>query len=124
MSAGKLVTSLKNQLEHWTPLLRKMSIGLDDERSIVNALELAATDQGSVGETLSREPSFRFLLQTLHDEEVVSEEAILSWAAERREEEDDNPRGTLFRQQPTQDFLEWLEGESEEDSSEEEIESD
>jgi translation initiation factor eIF-2B subunit epsilon len=124
MSAGKLVASLKSQLDRWSPLLRKMSIGLDEERSIVNALEMAATDQGPVGETLSREPSFRFLLQTLHEEEVVSEEAILSWAAERREEGDDNPRGKLFRQQPTQDFLEWLEEESEEEDSSEEEESD
>jgi translation initiation factor eIF-2B subunit epsilon len=123
MSAGKLVASLKIHLEHWAPLFRKMSIGADEERSIVYALEMAATDQGPVGETLSREPSFRFLLQTLHDEEVVSEEAILSWAAERREDGDNNPRGVLFRQQPTQDFLEWLEAESEEESSEEDEES-
>lgn len=125
MSAGKLVAALKSQLERWAPLLRKMSIGLDEERSIVNALEMAATSEGPIGGTLGREPSFRFLLQTLHDEDVVSEEAILSWAAERREEgDDDSPRGKLFLQQPTQDFLEWLEEESEEGDSSEEEESD
>jgi translation initiation factor eIF-2B subunit epsilon len=123
MSAGKLVTALKSQLEKWGPLFQKMSIGLDEEKSIVLALEMAATTGEDVAATvLSKEPAFRFLLQTLHDEELVSEEAILSWAAERREEAQDTPRGKLFHQQPTQDFLEWLEEESddEDESSDEE----
>lgn len=124
MSAGKLVAALKSELEEWAPLFRKMSIGIDEETSIVTALESAATGEGPMAVVLSQEPTFRILLQTLHNEEVVSEEAILSWAAERREEGEDTSRGKLFHQQPTQDFLEWLEQESEdeEDSSEEEEE--
>jgi len=123
MSAGKLVTALKTQLQEWAPLLQKMSIGMVEEKSIVCALESAATGEGAVAGVLGQEPAFRFLLQTLHDEEVVSEEAILSWAAERRGKGEDTPQGMLFLQQPTQDFLEWLEedsSEDEEDSSEDE----
>ena len=115
MSNGKLVAALKMQLEEWATLLKKMSVGVEEEKSIISALEVAAIGEGAVSNVLSKEPAFRFLLQTLHDEEVVSEEAILSWAAERKEEGEDTPRGKLFRQQPTQDFLEWLEEESEEE---------
>ena len=115
MSAGKLVAALKSELEEWAPLFHKMSIGIDEEKSIVTALESAATGEGAMSVVLSQEPAFRFLLQTLHDEEVVSEEAILSWAAQRHEEGEDTPRGKLFHQQPTQDFLEWLEEESDDE---------
>jgi translation initiation factor eIF-2B subunit epsilon len=96
-----------------------MSIGLDEEKSIVLAAELAATGGGAIGDTLSKEPTFRFLLQTLHDEEVVSEEALLSWATDKRVGDANSPAGRLFFQKPTQDFLQWLEEESEEESSEE-----
>jgi translation initiation factor eIF-2B subunit epsilon len=122
MKAGKLVASLKSMLERWAPLLKKMGIGLDEEKSIVMGLETAALGGGGTGEALSTEPNFRFLLQTLHDEEIVSEEAILAWAADRRETDPESDLGKLFNQQPIQDFLEWLneESSSDEDDSEEE----
>lgn len=120
MSDGKLVAALKQQLVEWAPLLKKMGVGVDEEKSIISALEVAATGEGAMSNVLSKEPAFRFLLQTLHDEEVVSEEAILSWAAERKEEGEDTPRGKLFQQRPTQDFLEWLEEESEDEEDSEE----
>ena len=61
---------------------------------------------------LGKEPTFRFVLQTLHDQEIVNEEAIFEWASERKEEGKDTPLGMLFWQQPTQDFLEWLDDDS------------
>lgn len=118
VSAGKLVSALKHQLEHWSPLLQRMSIGMEEEKSIVLALESAATSGGAMGDTLSKPPTFRFLLQTLHDEEIVGEEAILSWAEERRKDDIEQPRAKLFLQQPTQDFLEWLQEESDDDDEE------
>jgi len=119
MKAGKLVASLKSKLERWAPLLQKMGIGIDEEKSIVKALETAAVGGGDIGEALSAEPNFRFMLQTLHDEEIVTEEAVLAWAADRRETDPESDLGKLFNQQPTQDFLEWLN----EDSSDEDDES-
>lgn len=122
MGASKLVAALRAQLDHWAPLLKKMSIGIDEEKSIISAIETVALGGGEVGDTLSTQPSFRLLLQTLHDEEVVNEEAILSWATERRDQDETSPRGRLFRQQPTQDFLDYLEesdDEDEDDSSDE-----
>jgi len=129
MTDGRLVADFKSSLEHWAPLLRKMSIGLDEEKAIVVALERCATQNDTeMGDYLGTGASFRFLLQTLHDDEIVSEDAILSWAAERREQcgRDDGDRDSavvkLFQLQPVQDFLEWLAEESEEDSDDDDEE--
>jgi translation initiation factor eIF-2B subunit epsilon len=117
VSDGKLVADFKAKLERWAPLLRKFSIGMEEEKAIVLALETCAIADNAMGEVLSAGRSFRFLLQTLHDEEIVSEDAILSWAADRRELTDEgSPAAKLFMLQPVQDFLEWL-AESEEDDS-------
>ena len=123
--AGKLVSSLKARLDHWAPLLEKMSIGLDEEKAIVYGVERAAADLDSgLGATLRTEPNFRFVLQTLHDEEVISEEALLAWAAERRrsseDEQEETVRAKLFAQEPTQDFLEWLNDDSDDDDEDDE----
>lgn len=58
----------------------------------------------------------------------MSEEAILAWAEERKKEPEDSPTGKLFRTQPVQDFLEWLEDddddeEGDDDSDDEEDDS-
>jgi translation initiation factor eIF-2B subunit epsilon len=117
VSDGKLVADFKAKLERWAPLLRKFSIGMEEEKAIVLTLETCAIADNAMGEVLSAGRSFRFLLQTLHDEEIVSEDAILSWAADRRELTDEgSPAAKLFMLQPVQDFLEWL-AESEEDDS-------
>ena len=66
----------------------------------------------------TRRSVVRFLLQTLHDKEVLSEEAVLAWAETRKSQEDkDSPVAKLFQLQAVQDFLEWLEEESEEEDS-------
>ena len=129
---GKLVSGFKVKLEFWSPLLRKMSIGQPEEIAIIQGLEQAATSTTTKGvdeltgvaQKLSSGLSFRFLLQTLHDEEVLSEEALLAWAETRKAEADDTAVGKLFRMTSVQDFLEWLEEEDddEEESSEEEEE--
>ena len=87
----------------------------------IKAIENAATGGGVMGEVLSCEPSFRFMLQTLHSEEIVSDEALMKWAALRREGNQDSPVGKLFNQKHTQEFLEWVE---EEDSSDDDSGSD
>ena len=43
---------------------------------------------------------------------IVSDEAVLSWATMRREENQDSIIGKLFNQKHTQDFLEWVEQDS------------
>lgn len=112
-SDGKLVADFKSMLRTWKPLLQKMSVGLEEEKSIIIGLETCATS-GDLAPFLSTGMSFRFLLQTLHDEEVVSEESILSWAA------DPKSAPNLVEMKPVQDFIEWLQ---EEDDDEDEATS-
>lgn len=123
MSDGKLVSGLKNKLVFWGPLLKKMSIGQAEELAIIYAIERAATSQigdepTGMAQKLSSGLSFRFLLQTLHDEEVLSEQTLLSWAEQRKSEKDSSPLGKLFRLQSVQDFLEWLEEGDDDDDDE------
>lgn len=161
VSDGKLIAEFKSHLNHWAPLFRKFCLGIDEEKAIVLGLEACAThatvkeeDVGSdnsnnklqvMAAALSTGATFRFLLQTLHDQEFVREEAILAWAEERRQDiadavdnndSDDGDinkdkgaatslearRKKIFELQPLKDFLEWLEEEGEESSSEEEDE--
>jgi len=93
----------------------------DDEQA-------ATTEQTEIAQKLRSGMAFRFVLQTLHDQEVLSEESILMWAEEHRrsgrdnnDNDNDDPKRKLFMIQSVQDFLEWLE---EEDSDEEESGSD
>ncbi|KAL3782144.1 hypothetical protein ACHAWO_007504 [Cyclotella atomus] len=118
-SPGKLVASLKKKLEYWGPLFHSICMGAEEEKAIIHALEIMALGTGKGAAALGTEPAFRFVLQTLHDQEIVNEEAIFEWAGERKDEGIDTPLGKLFRQKPTQDFLEWLEQESDDDSGSE-----
>ena len=43
-----------------------MDVGFGGKVSVIKAIETAAIEENVVGEVLSREPSFRFMLQTLH----------------------------------------------------------
>jgi len=115
---GKLVGVLKGKLGYWGSLLQSFCIGSKEEQAIIHTLESMALGSTS-SSVLGKEPTFRFVLQTLHDQEIVNEEAIFEWASERKEEGKDTPLGMLFWQKPTQDFLEWLDDDSSsgEDSS-------
>lgn len=115
-SPGKLVSLLKKHLEYWGQLFQSICMGPEEEKAIIHALEIMALGSGKSAVALGTEPAFRFVLQTLHDQEIVNEEAIFEWAGERKDEGHDTPRGKLFFQKPTQDFLEWLEDESDDES--------
>eukprot|EP00934_Nitzschia_sp_Nitz4_P001265 Nitzschia sp. Nitz4//scaffold241_size29735//26973//29459//NITZ4_008032-RA/size29735-processed-gene-0.4-mRNA-1//1//CDS//3329543793//1265//frame0 len=122
MKDGKLVGGFKQKLEFWGPLLKKMSIGQPEELAIISGIERAATTSDAtssgISEKLSSGMAFRFLLQTLHDEEVLSEETLLAWAEERKSEDEGSPIGKLFNLQSVQDFIEWLEEDSEDEDDE------
>mmetsp|Transcript_12795 Transcript_12795/g.26153 ORF Transcript_12795/g.26153 Transcript_12795/m.26153 type:complete len:422 (-) Transcript_12795:195-1460(-) len=157
MKDGRLVSLLKAKLDKfWTGMLQKLCRGIEEELAVVKALEHAATvDQqqslassqsnnndpdeqqqlAEIAQKLRSGMAFRFVLQTLHDQEVLSEDAILAWANERRGEGisnngsattvDDNdddvvvdPRQAVFRMASVQAFLEWLEEESSSDDDE------
>ena len=113
-----LCSKLKKELVHWMPLFTKMCISIEEEISILIALENAAVGGGDVGNVLSKAPSFRFLLQTLYDMDIVSEDAITEWSQKRIEDfkTEDSDKKALFFQEATQTFLQWLEEDSESDS--------
>ena len=90
---------------------------MEEEKSVIIAVETAATGGGIVGDLLSKQPAFRFVLQTLHDQELISEEAIISWAKLRRDGNAESAQGKLFQQAPTQQFVEWIEEDSDSDDS-------
>jgi translation initiation factor eIF-2B subunit epsilon len=123
MKDVKMATEFKKALQHWAPLLQKMSITMEEEKAIVLALERCACEETEMGTVLSSGMSFRFLLTVLEDEEVVSDKAIFAWADERKTE-GDTPRGRLFRSKAVQEFLEWLREEESDDDDEEDSEED
>jgi translation initiation factor eIF-2B subunit epsilon len=114
IGAAALKAKFKNELKKWSELLEKLCRGQEEEVSVIKAAEAAAIADGVTGEVLSREPSFRLILETLYGEDVVSDEAIITWAKIRRTGNQDSPEGKLFNQKLTQAFLEWIE---QEDSS-------
>ena len=59
----------------------------------------------------------RFLLQALHGEEILCEEAILAWKGRREDGQGDEHAQGLFKDDRIKDFLEWLEEEEEETES-------
>lgn len=130
LAPGKLVASLKKMLEYWGTLFQSLCIGPKEEKAIIYSLETMAlgvidNSKATASHVLGKEPAFRFVLQTLHDREIINEEAIFDWASERKEEERDSQIGALFWQQPTQAFLEWLEeNSSDSDSSDQDDDSD
>mmetsp|Transcript_17187 Transcript_17187/g.21085 ORF Transcript_17187/g.21085 Transcript_17187/m.21085 type:complete len:289 (+) Transcript_17187:186-1052(+) len=158
----KFATELRKELSHWIPLYTKLnqnkksgssaSAG-SEEMAILTTFETTALLKVSPSTTttpesdpnpnerlsivLRTEPSFRYVLQTLHDLEIVAEETILHWAGTVKsaleidgvnggvdDDDADLARRTLFEQSKTQDFLSWLEEEEETDSEDSDDDSD
>jgi len=102
----------------------------DDEVAIVEVVENAALGEGIAGidgESHFRR-IFRPILQILYDAELVTEEALLQWAEQRKaeveEEQEEQGKVTsarllLFQDPIVQEFVEWLEEEEEDDEEEE-----
>ena len=141
MTDGRLVSLFKTKLDKfWSGMLQKLCRGISEELSILYALENAATiDQTSkatvddneeaveqktaanaIANRLRMGMAFRLILQSLHSQEVLTEEAIIHWGKERQEDADDDPRNMKSIQQ----FLEWLEQESEDEDDDDSDDSD
>jgi len=121
MSDINLVQVFKTALKRWGPLFNKLSISTEEERVIIETMESTAYEDTEMGKKLSSDKAFRFLLQTMHDEDIVSEEAILEWADEREQDKE----AKLYWIPAVQDFITWLkEVEEESDDDEDEDESD
>lgn len=78
------------------------------------------TAANAIANRLRMGMAFRLILQSLHSQEVLTEEAIIHWGKERQEDADDDPRNMKSIQQ----FLEWLEQESEDEDDDDSDDSD
>jgi len=110
----KLVSILKQ----WNPLLKKYAEGAADQRYILNGIETACLDPSFTGVV-------GLLVKTLYDLDVIDEEVVLEWAADKDaaiEEDTLSPAHRLVYKH-VQPFVEWLQA-ADEESSEEESESD
>ena len=99
-----------------------MSMGVPEEQGMIYALEELAVVEDDTGKKLRSGNALRLILQTLHDEEVLSEEAILAWAEQRKSESSEKAK--LLELPSIQAFLEWLEESEEEDSSDDDDDDD
>ncbi|KAJ8611851.1 hypothetical protein CTAYLR_005794 [Chrysophaeum taylorii] len=105
-STMALVRALKNQIDHWTPLLAKL-VG-DDPDDQAHSLSSLATDLAHVHAPLANPDVFRATLQLLYDADVLTDEAILEFAAL-------NANNPLVASPQVASFLAWLEEEDEDD---------
>jgi len=121
ITAERLMINLKRQLGYWGELLDKLMMSMEEEKSVMLAIESAAmSDEGVIGPVIRRDLFLRVILQTLFDEDVISKNAILEWASMRQAERPDSSQALLFTQKRTQEFLQWLEeddSDSDSDSS-------
>jgi len=170
MNPVKLLSLYTNELSSWGQVvLQKLCYSLEEEKHIIYTLEQIAISSlsnsindaeindndvddndsnSSTKKVLWKEPTFRLLLQKMHDLDILSEECVLEWASERKTQQEQNSfsmdddgcvkRDTavdatidrnkmlyeLFNQQTTQDFLSWLEEESESDDDDDGSSSD
>lgn len=117
----------------WAHLMIKpFTQGADDEVAIIEEVENAAISSAGVAGESPHRRIFRPILQILYDAELVTEDALLQWAAQRQaevdEEEEEQGKVTsarlqLFQDPTVQEFVAWLEeDESEEDDDEDEEE--
>jgi len=122
LSGMALVTDYKNRLSKWGELIKRLCVDSQDQLVMIKAVEDYVLKSTSNEKLV---PVFRFILQISYDMELISEEILLQWIEQRREnEESDNPKLTkLFNHPQTQEFVMWLE-EEEEDESDDEEESD
>lgn len=107
-------------------MLKALIQNSDDELVLIAALELFTVSSPHKSVIL---PVFRLILQILYDADVVSEESLQQWIAERRRgelSEEDSMSAYradiigLFKQPQVQAFVDWLEEDDEEDDEEEE----
>eukprot|EP00558_Chaetoceros_sp_UNC1202_P001822 CAMPEP_0197260116 /NCGR_PEP_ID=MMETSP1429-20130617/83869_1 /TAXON_ID=49237 /ORGANISM="Chaetoceros sp., Strain UNC1202" /LENGTH=206 /DNA_ID=CAMNT_0042724347 /DNA_START=638 /DNA_END=1258 /DNA_ORIENTATION=- len=56
VSGAKLISSFKAELEHWGERLETLCHTTEEEKSVIAAVETAATGGGVLGEVLSRQP--------------------------------------------------------------------
>jgi len=116
-SDKELLLALKRRLDTWGPLLQRFLKDKDDQVELLLTIEEMCMEEGvftgSGGARYSK--VFVQLLQLLYNCDVLSEEAVLTWAKEK-ESASEEDRQFVIAAAP---FIQWLEEAEEEDSSDE-----
>ncbi|KAL6773796.1 hypothetical protein ACKKBG_A22530 [Auxenochlorella protothecoides x Auxenochlorella symbiontica] len=110
----ELLQRASAQVRRWKALLQKFLRSEDDQVEVLLTLEEFCSAEGDYEATGEHGPVFAHifaqLLKALYDEDILTEEAILQWAAEKSLAEEDE-KVFLRKAQP---FLSWLQDAEEE----------
>ncbi|EGG21719.1 hexapeptide repeat-containing protein [Cavenderia fasciculata] len=116
MSLNEHVVALKSRIAHLAAVLQKF---LSEDQDV--HVDFIFKIQDLCDEDDVIKPLFKYVLHSLHDKEVLAEEAILSWADELDGDDDEESKEYLSL---CADFLTWLRDAEEESDDEEEDEED
>jgi len=105
----ELLISTKDVVTKWGSLLQKFLKGSDDEHEILLTFEEVCLESHK-----DFAPLFSQVLQVLYDRDIVSEDAIMAWAQEKKDA-DDNDKVFVKQSEP---FIQWLKEAPEEDDDE------
>ncbi|KZV47254.1 translation initiation factor eIF-2B subunit epsilon [Dorcoceras hygrometricum] len=105
-SHGELVKNVASVITKWNRLLKYYLPSLDEEIEVILKFEEMCLES-----TKEYAPLFEQILPILYDKDILQEEAILSWAAEK-EEADESDK--VFLKQ-AEKFIQWLNEASEEE---------
>ncbi|KAL2504619.1 Trimeric LpxA-like enzyme [Abeliophyllum distichum] len=103
---GELVKNFATAITKWQKLLKYYLTSIDEEIEVILKFEEMCLES-----TKEYSPLFVQVLHLLYDKDVIQEEAILNWAAEK-EEADESDK--LFLKQ-AEKFIQWLNEASEEE---------
>ncbi|KAL5993954.1 hypothetical protein ACLOJK_038311 [Asimina triloba] len=106
----ELLGNAKRSIARWKDLLKIYLHSVDEEFEVIQKFEEMCLESPK-----EFSPLFALVLHELYDKEIMSEDAILQWEAEK--EGADEADKTFVRQ--SQQFLQWLKEAPEESSDEE-----
>jgi len=110
---SELFINARNVITKWRELLKQYLKSEDDEVEVLLKFEEICLETGK-----EFAPIFSKVLEVLYDKDILTEEAILSWASEKQEADESDK---VFVKQ-SEVFIQWLQEASEEEEDDQEKE--
>ncbi|XP_077241071.1 uncharacterized protein LOC143881706 [Tasmannia lanceolata] len=110
-SNGELLSNAKKIIFRWEDLLKHYLQTIDEEIEVIMKFEEMCLESAT-----ELSPLFSLILRELYDKDIITENAILSWASEKEEAEESDK---IFVKQAEQ-FIKWLKEAPEESTEEDE----
>lgn len=108
---NELLSNASSVISKWSKLLKSYLRGIDEEIEVILKFEEMCSESAKEYSAI-----FVQILHLLYDKDIVQEEAVLSWAAEK-EGADESDK---FFVNKSQKFIQWLKEASEEEDDEDE----